>query len=191
MGAVQGKRMYSVQHASARHRHWHRTATGRGRRRSRRLLVKPPFLGPQRRRGQHASAQSSPPPLPRRLFRKRSQLVEEVFMAGDQSPWRSPSFPVFSCCTAQGLQLGLWASVTAGREGAQGLWGEEGLAHWPLPQPLSPPDTLGGTEMGVRPCGGKGLVGVKGTPKLQWSKGSCFSLPRDGCIVSRSCRHPG
>lgn len=89
---------YLVQRASAQHQH--STSAGPGCRRCHRLPAKHPFLGLQRQRGQHASAQP-PPPTPRRLFRKRSQLVEEVFMAGDQSPWRLPSFPVFSRSTAR------------------------------------------------------------------------------------------
>lgn len=144
-----------------------------------------PFLGPQRQ-------QLSPP---RRLFRKRSQLVEEVFVAGDQSSWRLPSFPVFSCCTARVCS---WVCGPAPQWGAgsPGLAGEQRLSHpsagmlgparFPLPQPLPPPGTLSGTEMGVEPCGhpqgGQGEPGMLGKRVVgEWdsqalTKGSSFSL---------------
>lgn len=63
--------------------------------------------------------------LPRRLFRKRRQLVEEVFVAGDQSPWQPPRFPVFSCCTAR---LCSWVCVPGGGRRRQGGGGGLGCA---------------------------------------------------------------
>lgn len=110
-----------------------------------RLLARqPPFLGLQRSQGQHTPAQS-----PRRLFRKRRQLVEEVFVAGDQSPWQPPRFPVFSCCTARVCswvcvpgrgrrQQGGEAAGLGGRGGGGGLsyprGGMQGSALLPLPR---------------------------------------------------------
>lgn len=74
-------------------------------------------------------------------------------MAGDQSPWQPPRFPVFSCCTARVCS---WVCVPGrGRRrqggGAQGLQGEEGSAIpevrcWDQPSCLSP----GNMEMGVQ-----------------------------------------
>lgn len=94
--------------------------------------------------------------LPRRLFHKRRQLVEEVFVAGDQSPWQLPTFPVFSCFTAWVCS---WVCVPGrGRRrqgrGAQGLQGEEGsaipvLGCWGQLSCLSP----GNMEMVVKPHG--------------------------------------
>lgn len=87
---------YLVQRASAQHQH--STSAGPGCRRCHRFTSQTPFSGAAKAAG---AARVSSAPTPRTLFRKRSQLVEEVFMAGDQSPWRLPSFPVFSCCTAR------------------------------------------------------------------------------------------
>lgn len=87
-----------------------------------RLLTRQtPFRGLQRSQGQHTPAQ----PFPRRLFRKRRQLVEEVFVAGDQSPWQPPRFPVFSCCTAR---LCSWVCVPGGGRRRQGGGGGLGCA---------------------------------------------------------------
>lgn len=163
-----------------------------------RLLTRQtPFLGLQRSQGQHTPAQ-----LPRRLFCKRRQLVEEVFVAGDQSPWQPPRFPVFSCCTARVCS---WVCVPGrGRRrrggGAQGLRGEEGSAIpvrgstlLPLPrkhgnggQASWPPLGRAGGRQG---CLGKGLP-VNRVSNLPQAQGSSFSLSGSGGVVSRSCSIP-
>lgn len=67
--------------------------------------------------GGSASFLSPPPFHPKAVFRKRSQIVEEDFMAGDQSPWHGSSLPVLSSRTAR-----VWVSGP-GRLRVMGAWG--------------------------------------------------------------------
>lgn len=150
LGAVQGKCIWCHTRLPSS-----TTGTGTGVElhhcRVRLLTRQTPFLGLQRSQGQHTPAQP-----PQEVISQEKAACGGGFVAGDQSPWQLPRFPVFGCCTAR---LCSWVCVPGrGRRrqggGAQALRGEEGSAVPEVGCRAQPSClSLGNTEMGLKPHG--------------------------------------
>lgn len=186
---VQGRCPCLMHHASARHQPWHQhlTSAGRG--------CGQPYPSPAKRpsRGREGRRQPSPPTPPGRLFRKRSQLEEDVSVAGDPGPWRLPRFAAPAVGQPGSAAAG---GASRGGRGTQRLQRQEGrsvpergccaspLASHGCSHHLAP-RVAGRCSRASQGCRGKRLV--TNSSQAAPVKGQPRALPRGGGTVCGSC----